>query len=299
MTVHEPHSTYEQLYIKTNGITLHAMAAGPTDGPLVILLHGFPEFWYGWRRQIDPLAAAGYRVLVPDQRGYNLSDKPRELSAYCLDELTNDVIGLIDATGRKQAVLIGHDWGAAVTWWAAARDPQRFSRVAILNVPHPIAMRKHLRGSLRQLAKSWYMFAFQIPKFPEFMIRLRNWQAAVDGLETSRPGTFSKADLVEYRRAWSQPGAMTTMINWYRAMLRRPPKKLANPRITIPLLMIWGPEDAFVGRELAEMSLALCEQGRLEFIDGATHWVQHEEPARINELLLEFLAQDQPATSHA
>ena len=116
---------YEHKLISTNGITLHTVTAGPEDGPLVLLLHGFPEFWYSWRRQIPALAAAGFRVLAPDQRGYNLSDKPRELSAGLLDALAADVLGLIDDAGRERAFVVGHDWGAMVAWWLALVAPQR------------------------------------------------------------------------------------------------------------------------------------------------------------------------------
>src|SRR5207253_9158857 len=130
----------------------------PENGPLVILLHGFPEFWYGWRAQIDFLVGAGYRVIVPDQRGYNVSDKPKSIAAYNLDLLAKDVIGLIDAAGRERATVIGHDWGAAVAWWTAIKYPDRLDKLVILNVPHPIVTRRALQGSLKQMRKSWYMF---------------------------------------------------------------------------------------------------------------------------------------------
>lgn len=289
---------YEEQFITTNGITLHTIVAGPDDGPLVILLHGFPEFWYGWRHQIDALAAAGYRVLAPDQRGYNQSDKPRGIAAYNIDELAADAVGLIDAAGRESAVLVGHDWGAAVAWWAALRFPERLERVAILNVPHPIVMRRHLRNSLSQLAKSWYMFFFQTPWLPEWMLSRGDYSAGLRSLRgTSRRGTFSDEDLDQYRAAWSQPGALTGMINWYRALLRARPGRVDSIRVRMPLLMIWGVQDRFLGRELAQPSIELCDQGRVVFLDDATHWVQHEEPQRVNELLLEFLAEPTPATS--
>lgn len=283
---------YTHTYIATNGITLHVTQAGPEDGPLVILLHGFPEFWYGWRHQIDFLARQGYRVWVPDQRGYNLSDKPRGLDAYRIDELAADVIGLIDAAGRDKAVLVGHDWGAAVAWWTALHHPRRLQKLSILNVPHPTVMQNALRGNLHQLRKSWYFFYFQIPWLPEFGLRVSNFGAAIQALrDTSRPGTFTEEDLIRYREAWSQPGALTGMINWYRAILRRQPTPPPSPRITVPTLIIWGAQDKFLGRELAQPSLELCDEGRLVFLEEATHWVQHEEPERVNQLLMEFLKQ--------
>ena len=127
----------EFLPLRTNGITLHAAAAGPAEGKLVILLHGFPEFWYGWRHQIAPLAASGLRILAPDQRGYNLSDKPAGIAAYRLDTLADDVIGLADALGREHFAVVGHDWGGVVAWRLAARNPERVTRAVILNAPHP------------------------------------------------------------------------------------------------------------------------------------------------------------------
>ncbi len=140
-------------YVPTNGLRLHIAAAGPADGPLMILLHGFPEFWYGWRNQIEPLADAGFCVWAPDQRGYNLSDKPPGVKAYALDRLAADVTGLIDAAGRRQAVLVGHDWGGAVAWHVAAQAPDRVARAVILNVPHPAVMMQQLRRNPRQLAQ--------------------------------------------------------------------------------------------------------------------------------------------------
>ena len=195
-------------YLPTSGITLHAVEAGPVDSQVVILLHGFPEFWYGWRHQIEALANAGYRVLAPDQRGYNLSDKPRSISAYNLDELAADVVGLIDAVGREKAYLVGHDWGAAAAWWTAIKYPQRLERMAILNAPHPKVMRWHMLHNRAQRRKSWYFLFFQIPFLPEWRMRKDNWCIGARALQsTSRKGTFSDAEISLYREAWSQPGA--------------------------------------------------------------------------------------------
>lgn len=273
----------------TNQVNLDVLQAGPQDGPLVILLHGFPEFWYGWRRQMPALAAAGFCVWVPDQRGYNRSEKPIGIDAYRLDTLAADVVGLIDAAGHQKAYIAGHDWGAAVTWRVANRYPDRVEKAAILNVPHPFVLNKMLRSNPRQFMRSTYMLFFQIPGLPEMMLAANNWQRTADGMRnSSRPGVFSDEDMARYRDAWSQPGALTAMLNWYRAMLQRPPSWSPSPRITVPTLLIWGTEDKFLGRELAQPSLDLCDDGRIEFVEGATHWVQHAEPERVNALLLEF-----------
>ncbi|MCC3158128.1 alpha/beta hydrolase [Hymenobacter sp. 15J16-1T3B] len=282
----------EDHYVETNGLRLHVVQCGPLDGPLVVLLHGFPEFWYGWHRQIPALAAAGYRVWAPDQRGYNLSDKPRAVNAYAVEELVADVIGLLDAAGREQACVVGHDWGGIVAWHLAARHPARLRRVAILNVPHPTVFGRTLRRSGRQRRKSWYALFFQLPWLPEQLARLRNWWAGRKSLtSTSRRGTFSADDLRRYRLAWSQPGAMRSMINWYRAAARRGRSSTQLGRITVPLQLIWGRRDAFLEARMAEESQKYCDQGWLTYFDKATHWVQHEEGTRVNELLLEFFAE--------
>ncbi|HVR07899.1 MAG TPA: alpha/beta fold hydrolase [Thermoanaerobaculia bacterium] len=288
--------------IATNGVRLHAVEAGPPDGRLLILLHGFPELWYGWRRQIGPFAAAGFRVLVPDQRGYNLSDKPRGIAAYSLDRLAGDVVGLIDDAGRERACLAGHDWGGAVAWWVGVNFPGRLERLAVLNIPHPHVMRRHLLHDREQRRKSRYIFFFQLPWLPELALRRRDWAYGVRALTaTSRPGTFDETDLAVYRQAWSQPGAATAMLNWYRAALRplrpspvaalpacrKPPPRPASPRVRVPVLLLWGTGDRFLGQAMAQPSIELCDDGRLELLD-ATHWVQHEEPGLVHHRLAAF-----------
>lgn len=285
-------------FFEVDGVRLHAVEAGPPEGPLVLLLHGFPELWRAWKRQIGPLAEAGYRVLVPDQRGYNLSDKPREVSAYGLDRLAEDAAALIAAAGRERASIAGHDWGGMVAWWLAVRHPERVARLAVLNMPHPLVMRRHLRRNAAQRRRSWYIFFFQLPWLPEHWFARRDFavgERSVAG--TARPGTFSEADLGLYREAWRQPGAVRAMVHWYRASLRRPPARVASPRVRPPTLLIWGLRDRFLGSEMIEDSLALCDDGRAERLPEASHWVQHEEPERVNALLLQHFSAGHPATS--
>ena len=277
-------------HLQANGVRLHVVLAGPEDGPLVVLLHGFPEFWYGWRRQIHALAAAGFRVAVPDQRGYHLSEKPRGIGAYDLPRLAGDVLGLLDALGRRQACVAGHDWGGAVAWHLAEHHPDRVERLAVLNVPHPYVMHRALLTSPAQRRKSKYIFFFQLPWLPEWRLR-RDGCAALTWVltRTSRPGTFTAEDFAHYRAAWTRPGALTAMLHWYRAafwraLLHSP----ARPRITVPTRLIWGAQDFALGREMARPSIDLCADGDLVFIEEATHWVQHEEPGRVNDLLLGF-----------
>jgi pimeloyl-ACP methyl ester carboxylesterase len=256
----------------------------------VILLHGFPEFWYAWRNQIPALAAAGFRVWAPDQRGYNLSDKPRRVRDYTIDKLAADIVGLIDAAGQQMAAVVGHDWGAAVAWHLAAHYPNRISRAAILNVPHPQVLARALRRKPGQLLKSWYVFFFQLPWLPETLVRLRRWWLGRQTLRgTSRRGTFSDADLALYQAAWAQPRAMRSMINWYRASVRYIRRLSSTGPVAVPVHIIWGEKDAFLKAEMAHESLAFCEEGQLTYL-RATHWVQHERAEEVNELLLDFLA---------
>ena len=273
-------------FIQTNGIRLHVVQAGPVDGPLLILLHGFPEFWYGWHHQIDALANAGFWVWAPDQRGYNLSDKPAGVDAYGLDRLTADVVGLLDAANRQKAVLVGHDWGAAVAWWTAVSYPDRIERLVVLNVPHPVVMKRFASRNLGQMFRSWYIGFFQLPWFPETLSRLGNWAMLAQTLRrTSRPGTFTDENIKHYKMAWSQPGAFRAMVNWYRAALQKPIARQSSIRVTVPTLLIWGIRDAFLKRDMAPLSMELCDNGRIVFVEKATHWVQHEEADLVNRLI--------------
>jgi pimeloyl-ACP methyl ester carboxylesterase len=277
-------------YIKTNHIRLHVVEAGPKSGPPVILLHGFPEFWYGWRKQIPALAEAGCRVIVPDQRGYNLSDKPRGVKAYRMHEIVNDVLGLMDALEYEKVNLVGHDWGALAAWILSILKPERVQRLGILNVPHPAVMNRFLRRDPEQLRRSWYVFALQLPWLPEAFIRANNWRNGIRTLRGSgKIHTFKKEDLPKYKKAWSQPGAMTAMINWYRAAFRDGLGIPTNPRVRVPTLMLWGLKDIALSYRMARPSLDYCEDGKLVFFPDATHWVQHDEVEEVNKLLLEFI----------
>jgi pimeloyl-ACP methyl ester carboxylesterase len=278
--------------IRTNNIELNVALAGPEDGPLVVLLHGFPEFWYAWRKTIPALAAKGFRVAVPDQRGYNESDRPPGVRAYVLDELAKDVVGLISALGRRDACIVGHDWGAAVAWWLAMRFSASVSRLVILDVPHPLVMRRFLISDPAQLARSWYMGFFQLPALPEKVIAANDFAMfAEKAFGIARPGTFTAEEIEEYKHAWRKPGAMTAMLHWYRAIryVIRDQPTAEEVRIRMPALVIWGEDDAQVPVDMAAPSVGFCDHGRLEVIENATHWVQHEEPERVNALILQHL----------
>lgn len=266
--------------------TLHVVEAGPADGPAVILLHGFPEFWWGWRRQIGPLAAAGFHVVVPDQRGYNTSDKPHGIEAYRASRLADDAVGLADALGIGRFGLVGHDWGGIVAWGVAALHPQRVARLAILNAPHPDTLVGYAVQHPTQALRSAYVGVFQLPRLPEALLAAGAHRALRRSLVgSSRPGTFSTADLARYRAAWEQPGALTAMLNWYRALRLRGRRRL--PRVEPETLVIWGVEDRFLEYGLAEAAAARCRSARIDR-HQCTHWVQVERADDVNDALLGF-----------
>ena len=278
----------EERRVVTNGVALNVAVAGPSSGPLVILLHGFPELWYAWRKQIPVLSAEGYWVWAPDQRGYNKSDKPEGLAHYAIDVLADDIIGLIDAAGRKQAILVAHDWGAAVAWRVAQQFPDRIAQLMVLNGPHPGVMRRKLRSDPRQILMSWYMFFFQLPG-AERVLLARSATRLIGGLRRSaRPGTFDDEQIVVYRRAWEEAGAMRAMVDWYRAAFRVRPRPTRNRLVVPPTFIVWGARDAFIGLDAAQRSLERCQQGQLVIIEEGTHWIHIEEEERVNALMLSF-----------
>ncbi len=277
------------LRLAGNGVELHAVAAGPEDGKLVLLLHGFPEFWWGWRRQIGPLAAAGLRVVAPDLRGYNLSDKPGDVAAYALDKVAGDVTAIAAALGRDRYAVVGHDWGAIIAWWLAMEGAPGLERAAILNGPHPATLGRHLMAHPWQVLRLSYFAAFQPPALPEALLGAGHFAPLAAAMRnTAREGSFTGAEIARYRRAWGQPGALTGMLNWYRAMLRARPRIEAK-RVAIPVRIIWGDRDVALDRRLAEAGQALCERAEVFHLPDATHWVQHDAPDAVNRWLIGFL----------
>ena len=277
-----------------NGVRLHYVEAG--RGPLVILLHGFPEFWYSWRFQIPALARAGFRVIAPDMRGYNLSEKPSSVASYRVKHLSADVAALVSHAGERQAVVVGHDWGGAVAWAVAARYPERVSKLVVMNAPHPAAFARELR-TWKQVRKSWYILFFQLPWLPERLFRLGGRGALEQTFRRGslRPELFTDEDITRYAAALLQPGALGAAINYYRAAFRSALYQVlqgggAPPRpITTPTLLIWGEQDRFLGAELTEGLEPFVPNLRLLRIPRASHWVQIDAYERVNEGLLEFL----------
>jgi epoxide hydrolase 4 len=274
-------------YAEIGDQRLHYMEAG--EGPLVVLLHGFPEFWYGWRLQIQPLAAAGFRVVAPDLRGYNLSSKPDDVAAYAGDQLAADIRGLVRERGAESALLAGHDWGGTVAWTTAMNHPEVVDRLAILNAAHP---RKLLQGLHHpgQLRKSWYFFFFDLPGLPESVVHADRWHFFRHFLRDASPA-YTPEEMDRYIEAWSQPGAAAGMINYYRSSVRQKHAEEQIRPVSAPTLVIWGQRDRYLGGELAEPDHDdVPNLDRVERLPDASHWVHHDEAERVTQLLAGFFA---------
>ncbi|MBV9040362.1 MAG: alpha/beta hydrolase [Acidimicrobiia bacterium] len=273
-------------YADIGEIRLHYVEAG--TGPLVVLLHGFPEFWYGWRNQIEPLAAAGFRVVAPDMRGYNLSSRPAGVAAYGADAVADDIRGLIRELGAESAIVVGHDWGGTVAWTMAMNHPEVVDRLAILDAAHPRKLQEGLPHP-RQLRRSWYFFFFAAPGLPERVVRADHYRFFRRFLRDARP-EYTPDEIARYVEAWSQPGATTGMINYYRFSVRQSQKKAkaALKPIAAPTLVIWGLQDRYLGQSLAEPhSKDVPNLVGVERLP-ASHWVHHDQAEQVNQLLVGF-----------
>jgi epoxide hydrolase 4 len=281
-------------------VTLHVAEARPAnigagevpkDVPLVVFLHGFPEFWWSWRDQLTALGAAGYWAVAPDMRGYNESDKPEGVASYELENLAGDIAGLIRALGREKAIVVGHDWGAVVAWGFAMEHPELLDRLAILNVPHPLVMLKNLRASPKQMLKSWYIFFFQLPRLPEAFVSRKDFEFA---RKTFQIDGFDRETIEHYIDALRVPKALTSAINYYRASIRRAAKgRIPTIRaITQKVLVIWGDKDRYLGKEMAAPPADMVPNARVVHLPNATHWVQNDATEEVNRLLLEFVRED-------
>jgi pimeloyl-ACP methyl ester carboxylesterase len=265
-------------------IVLNVAKSGPAQGSPILLLHGFPESHAAWAEVASRLATRGFRVIVPDLRGYGDSDAPQGIAAYALDRLAQDVVALADADGAARFDLVGHDWGGIVAWAVAGRAPDRVRRLVAMAAPHPDVMGPALRRHPRQILRSLYIGVFQLPWLPEAMLRARDYRLLRRSLvRTSRPGTFDAAALANYVQGWR--GRLATMLNYYRALrVRRAP----IGRIAMPTLILWGAGDRFLGVELATASAAMCDDARVRVHNDATHWLHHEEPAWVAEAIAGF-----------
>lgn len=285
-------------YAQLDGVRLHYAECGSGNDRLVILLHGFPEFWYSWRHQL-PVLGEHYHVVAPDMRGYNLSDKPPRVEDYRIEFLVADVLGLIKHFGKSQAAIVAHDWGAGVAWAVAQRHPEVVSKLAALQVPMPVAWRDNM--TLRQFLSSWYMFFFQLPWVPEWWAS-RNDFARIERMyrETIvRPGAFTDEDIAAYKDALRQPGALSSALNYYRANVLRSlsrggteTPKDADGRIRVPTLFIYGEQDiAVIPSTVRDLGRFIDAPYRELRIPDSGHWVQNEAVDEVNSALLEFLSE--------
>ncbi len=292
----------EQRYISANNIRLHVTFAGPADGPPILLLRGFPEFWYGWRHQIPYLAREGYRVIVPDQRGYHLSDAPPKVRDYDLNILAEEAIQLIKTLGYESVYVVGHDWGGLVAWQSAINYPQHIRKLVILNVPHPDVISGALIRNVKQIARSWYVLAFQLPYLGEWLgPRLARLIFA-----TAREGSFTRQDIALYKASWDTVGTFRGMVNWYRAIYRKGlwqilsslrrrqnPYQLFLPaRVTVPTRVLWGEKDIALEASVGHRSIDYCDDGQFVAFPQASHWLQHDEPEAVNRFLASFLKEE-------
>ncbi len=287
--------------VRGDGVDLHVACAGPENGDPVVLLHGFPDFWFGWRHQIPALVEAGHRVYVPDRRGVNESDAPEGVSLYSLDDLAADALTVMNHATDEPVAVVGHDWGGAVAWWLATEFPERVDRVVAINAPHPVAMERRVFRDPLQALRSAYMGLFQVPEVPERLLEAANWRL-LEAVLTSgtRQGAFDDAELYDYRQAWSRTGA-ESLLAPYRAAVRAPPEP-PEPHVAPPAAIMWGLEDPALSDALADDTADLCADARTVRFTGAGHWVHREAPETVNDLLVRFLdgeslREDEPETA--
>ncbi len=286
-------ATYHEL----PALRMHTIHMGPEDGEPIILLHGFPEFWYSWRYQIPALAEAGYRVIVPDQRGYNLTSK---VAPYDIETLVGDAAALMDALHLERAHIAGHDWGGVVAWAFAALRPERTLKLCVMNAPHPNAYLDTCKKHWGQIAKSWYIYFFQLPAAPELLIRWHDYWFLERAFADCPPEYMTPRDVRRYKEAMARPGALTAAINWYRAMARTLAGLGFQPpvyTIKADTLVIWGAEDDYLHIGNTETLAPYVEQLRVEILPGVTHWVQMHDPETVNRHMLDFLGSAAPSST--
>ncbi|HVN64843.1 MAG TPA: alpha/beta hydrolase [Candidatus Binataceae bacterium] len=267
------------------------------SGPLVIMMHGFPECWYSWRHQLTALSDK-FDCVAPEMRGYGETDAPVGVENYRLDKLVGDVADLIEALGQKRAVIVGHDWGGGVAWATALMRPDVVDKLIVMNCPHLARFGHEVRRNPRQMLRSWYMLFFQIPALPEMLMRARNYKAIVDAARNTaiQKNAFSDADAPYYREAFKNPYSITAAINYYRANMRE--GLAAKPgesdwlerKIAAPTLLIWGEQDFALGKELTyNMEGLFTGPFTIKYIPDSGHWVQQEKPDLVNQYMREFL----------
>jgi epoxide hydrolase 4 len=273
--------------VEINGITLNVAIAGPKSGEPVILLHGYPDAHFGWRDQIVALASRGFRVIAPDQRGYNLSEKPKGVENYMQEVLVSDIIALADNYGFETFNLAGHDFGGIVSWNLADTHAVRLKKMVIFNSPHPAVNQKFQEENEKQKKKSWYAYFFKLPLIPELVMKAGNWKFGERAMEES----YTENEINEYKRAWSQKGANRATINWYRGLFKQDLDRRFDI-IDVPTLIVWGKADPHIMWEQAEPSAAMTSEGRVVYIENATHWVMRDASEQTSQILIDFFTEE-------
>lgn len=282
-------------FATANGIRIHYVTTG--IGPLVVLLHGFPQFWFAWRYQIPELAKQ-FKVVAPDLRGYGDTDKPLKVSDYRTSILAEDIACLIKAIGYEKAHIVGHDWGGGIAWMMALKHPQVIDRLVVINCPHPKIFFRALRSNPNQIKRSWYIFMLQLPYIPELIFRLspKTFLKHVFKGNSIRREAFSNEDIEKYAKELMKPDALTSAINYYRAAFRNISSsrevESSEKRIETPTLLIWGEDDFALGQELTlGMEPLFKNSFRIHYIPHCGHWVNEEQPELVNQVLMEYLAE--------
>ncbi len=284
-------STIQHDFVEVNGIKLHIAKQGKGK-KLVILLHGWPEFWYTWRLQI-PVLAEEYTVWAPDMRGFNLSDKPKGIANYKADVVASDIAALIHKSGFKKAHIVGHDWGGAIAWVFATMYPELTDKLAVCNCPHPKIMLDNVKTNPMQILRSWYIFVHQVPVVPELLYKYTLplfYKTFVKGWMFNKQN-FTDDDLNAFVEAYKQEGALTASINYYRAMLQtKPNTQILKQNIQAPTLLIWGEDDKALGKELTYGTEKYIDATfDVKYISNCSHWTQNDCPEAVNQYLLDFL----------
>lgn len=281
--------------VEANGLRFHVATCGAGDR-LALCLHGFPECWYTWRHQMPVLARLGYRVWAPDLRGYGESARPPLVQDYAIERLLDNVAGLIDTSGARSTMLVAHDWGGAIAWYFAMRRVRPLDRLVVMNVPHPAVMERALR-TWRQLRRSWYILFFQIPRLPEMLLRAQDYRAIRDAFRNMAidKSRFPDEVLQVYRDNAARPGALTAMLNYYRALVRGGGRQraLGYPTIDPPTLLLWGEADSALGKETTYGTERYVPNLTVRYLPDVSHWVQQEAPEAVNAMLEAWLT-DQP-----
>lgn len=288
----EKYGQHHWVALKRCRVRLHYVAQGPDDRPLMLFLHGFPEFWYSWRHQLKEFGK-DYKAVAVDMRGYGDSDKPSGISEYTLNRLGEDVRELIDILGYEKCVLVGHDWGGAVAFYFATKYPNKVQSLIVCNSGHPLALRKYMMSTFSQIIKSWYMFLFLAPILPVLTLRADDLRMIVNvfcGRSTgAKPGTFTPEDIEAYKYTFAEYSDLVGPINYYRAALLQSDAVWPKTRLGVRTLMVWGTRDGFLEKKLADLSGQYVDQYSVKYVEGSSHWVQQEEPQQTNSLIRQFL----------